>query len=279
MYQLLSWLYGAAPTCSFAAEKIETMQLAHPDFQSREHPDFYHWWSLTMGGPESPTTVEELLSKHPEEEIDWLLIYRGENIAEATANSFEWSWQLVQALCSRAAWSSELWRKILTGWYNSQLTTDQWTNVLSFLSEHPELFSFAHAIADLLRNGAVKEQGSIPPACLALAQTVAEALWDAHPGEAFSEEPEVEWLGKAINHPGGKLVEFWLSALSHQHLEVGESWTGIPGESKKFFHKVLTEPTSSAQLGRVILASRCYFLYTLEAGGSSPLNRGEVRLQ
>jgi hypothetical protein len=72
------------------------------------------------------------------------------------------------------------------------------------------------------------------------------------------------WIGEAINRPGGILVKFWLHGLSKQRAEAGDSWTGIPEDSKRFFQKVLTKPTPSAQLGRVILASRLYFLFTLE---------------
>ena len=73
------------------------------------------------------------------------------------------------------------------------------------------------------------------------------------------------WLTKAINHPGGKIVEFWLDALSRIRAEAGESWDGIPSKFKSNFHKVLTETSYAAELGRVVLASQLHFLFALEA--------------
>jgi Domain of unknown function (DUF4020) len=231
------------------------MQRAHPDFQQ---------WSSTSSEPASPVTMEELLRRNPEEEIEYFLNYRGDNVAEAAARSFEWSWQLVQGLRSNAAWSSEHWESILRGWQKNSLTEEYWTSVLTLLRECSELYTFAHPIAGFLLAGIVKEYGSIPFASLSQAQCVAQALWNVHPGEPSKDRPQ-GWAGEAINRPGGILVQFWLRSLSKQCTEAGDSWTGIPDDSKRFFQKVLTEPTPSAQLGRVILASQLYFLFTLEA--------------
>jgi hypothetical protein len=265
IYQVLFWLHRVASTCPFAAAQFESIQRAYPDFQPSEHPDFYSWMTLGGGEPQSSVPVEELLEKNPQQEIEWFLNYQGENVAEAAARSYDWSWQFVEGLRSQAAWTSKHWQRIFRGWHNSALTEEQWSTLLTLLNECSELSTFAHPIADFLRTGIVKEHGKLPSASIPLAQEVARALWRAHPGEVLDDGPAVEWLGKAINHPGGMLVEFWLYGLSRQHADAGDNWTGIPAVSKSFFHTVLTELTPSAQLGRVILASRLYFLFTLDA--------------
>ena len=205
------------------------------------YPDFYHWWRVTCGEPASPVTVRGPLGKNNEEEIEFFLNYRGENVPEAVARSFEWSCQLVQGLRTEAAWSSEQWEKILRGWQNSSLTEGHWTRTLAILKECSELYTFARPIADFLLNGIGKEHGTIPLTSLSQAQHVAEALWKAHPGEPPMDHSQ-GWIGAAINHPGGILVQFWLRGLSKQRAEAGDGWTGISEDSKRFFRKSSPNP-------------------------------------
>jgi hypothetical protein len=99
--------------------------------------------------------------------------------------------------------------------------------VLAILIEHPELYAFAHDISDLLERGAREDrEGSIPMVHLPLAEALAERFWvtiDGRPTGEAQDDPE-RWTGESINHPGGKLTEFWLFALSRRRAEAGEEW-------------------------------------------------------
>jgi len=278
IFNLLVWLRRVAPDCPLAEEHFKAIQDAHPDFGPREHPDFDSWMSIGWVGPQSPLTVDELLAKRPHEEIEWLLTYQGDKfmgpdregllatITEAVAQSFEWGWQLVVLLQEKEDWSSDVWGSVFRGWQEASLTENQWTEVLTLLADHTQLYGFAHPIADLLEKGMGKEQDGLPLSCLSLAERLANQLWDASAKEPREEEIESEdWLASAINHPGGKIAEFWLHALSKRRAEAREGWAGLPVRYKQYFEKVLSGESYTAQLGRVVLASQTHFLFALDA--------------
>jgi len=278
VYNLLVWLRNAAPNCSFAAAHLKAVQEAHPDFKPPEHPDL-HYWTVESEGPRSPLTVEELLGKSPQKTIDWLLVYQGDKftgpdrkdlltaIIEAVGQSFKWSWQLVMVLQEKEKWSSDIWGSIFNGWQKESLTKNQWRKVLTLLTRHSQLYRFARPVADLLEQGVRKGQGELPLSCLPLAEDLAGHLFDAcckalRDKEAVDKE---DWLSRAINHPGGMIVEFWLQALSKRRAEAGENWVGLSPKYKQYFGKVLSGKSYTAQLGRVVLVSQMRFLFALDA--------------
>jgi uncharacterized protein DUF4020 len=73
----------------------------------------------------------------------------------------------------------------------------------------------------------------------------------------FSEQ--LDWLGVAINHPAGRLCEFYMHSLSRvQRAKIltPELWATYGGS----FLRIVEEHSTAAQLGRVILASQLHFL-------------------
>jgi hypothetical protein len=279
IYNLLLWLHSVAPECDLTTEKFETTQQTHPHFEPREHPDLESEGGSGSYGPESPVTTEELLAKDPEKEIDWLLNYQEERIVgfsrvglletvtEAATKDYAWSWKLVTTLQDKTVWTSDLWKALLRGWQKSSFTAEQWGKILSFLFDCDQLHGVsADPIADLLAQRTRRDQETMPASCLPLAQRVAGKVWEACPETLPSERKAVHtWFQSAIDHPGGKLVEFWLHTLSIQRAEAGDEWAGLPAEAKTFFDRVLTETTYTAELGRVVLASQLHFLFSLEA--------------
>lgn len=278
IYNLLAWLHQAAPNCPLVTQRFTAIQQENPNFKSREYLDLDHRIASFEEGSESPITANELLTQNPQEKIDWLLTYQEEGfwgsrrgkllsaVTEAVARSYKWSWQLVIALQSKEEWNSDLWRSILYGWCQGTLTEEQWENSLTFLNTNHQLYAFAGNIADLLEQGVTKQQSEIPSSCLSLAEELAEQLWERCTHDSENRIIETEsWLTKAINHPGGKLVEFWLHTLSRRRSEAGESWVCIPPQFKSYFHKVITGVSYAGELGRVVLASRLLFLFDLDA--------------
>ncbi len=278
MYDRLVWLGRMVPDCSLVSKRLKSAQEAHPDFKPPEHPDL-HYWTVESEGPRSPLTVEELLGKSPEEAIDWLLVYQGDKfmgpgrkgllitIIEAVGQSFKWSWQLVMVLQEKEKWSSDIWGSVLNGWQKDSLTRNQWRKVLTLLTRHSQLHRFARPVADFLKQGVREGRGELPLSCLPLAEDLAGHLFDAcckalRNKEAIDKE---DWLSRAINHPGGMIVEFWLQALSRRREEAGENWVGLFPGYKQYFRKVLSRKSYTAQLGRVVLASQMRFLFALDA--------------
>lgn len=280
IYNLLFWLHQVAPDSQRTTERFEEMQRAYQgEFEPRERPDLDSY--ITHLAPtESPITAEELLAEDAAERIDWLLSYQGdstervtrngllETVGEAVARSYPYSRRLAEALRERGVWDSDLWRAILEGWREGDLAEDQWPEVLNFLIDQPELYTFAHEISDLLEKGSREDRdGGIPSACLPLAETVAERVWETldDPPASAEENGAEGWLFKAINHPGGKLTEFWLFALSRKRAEAGGDWDSLPNEYRWQLGRVLSGASYAAELGRVVLASQLFFLFSSDA--------------
>ncbi|MDP9474185.1 MAG: DUF4020 domain-containing protein [Actinomycetota bacterium] len=279
-YNLLVWLHQVAPDSSLTTDRFEEMQRTYQgEFEPREHPDLSSYIS-SIAPTRSPITAEELLSEDTEERVDWLLSYQGdrteqitrngllETVGEAVTRSYPYGRELSSALRERETWESDLWGAILRGWRAGDLTEDQWGGVLDFLIEHPQLYAFAHEISDLLEEGAREDRdGHIPLVRLPSAETLAERLWATLSARsAGAEQHDSErWLGEAINHPGGKLAEFWLFALSRRRAEAGEDWSGLPDEYRRYLGGVLSGTSYAAELGRVVLASQLFFLFSIDA--------------
>lgn len=279
IYNFLVWLNKADPDCSLAAERLKQIQKRYQDFRPREQPDLGIVTSVGWVASHSPLKLEELLEKDPPKEIDWLLAYKGEDhmgpdrkglldkVTEAVAKNFEWSWKLVTALQEKDEWNSDLWESIFNGWEKSSLKENQWKDVLNFIAGNIKLFNFAHQLADLLNEGMKREQNGLPLSCLSVAERLANKFFDSYV-KASGDKEELEngdWLIKAINHPGGKTVEFWLNALSKRNAEKRENWSGLPNVYKRYFDKVLSGKSITAQTGRIIFASQLHFLFYIDS--------------
>jgi hypothetical protein len=281
-YNLLYWLHRVAPGSTLTIRQFEEVQQAHEgEFEPREHPDLDSY-TTRLVATGSPVTVDELLAEDPAELIGRLLSYQGdsgmeritrgrllETAAQAVARSYPYGQRLSAALQEREVWDSDLWESIIEGWREAGLTEQQWEEVLDFLVGHPELYSFANEIADLLEKSSREDgDGVIPSSSLSSAEALAEQLWETlRDSSADAGLNGTEgWLFKAINHPGGKLIEFWLLTLSRKRAEADEDWHGLPPEHRRYFDKVLSGESYAAELGRVVLASQLFFLFSSDAG-------------
>lgn len=276
-YSLLAWLNRIDPDCPLARQHFEAAQERHPDFTPRDHPDLSVIIGPAKWGRESPLTAEELLEKDPKEDIDFLnflLTYEPdefigpdrpgllEKVTDAVAQFFKWGWKLAEALEQQEDWSTDLWPRVIRGWGKGSLKEAEWTRILEFLREHTELYSFADAIADMLLFGSQKERFSIPFSCLPLAESISEEVLIACVEEYSGELRENEdWVDRAINRPGGKIVQFWLHAISIFRSGEKEEWTGLPEKYRKLFQRVISEESHTAELGRVVLASQIHYLF------------------
>lgn len=278
VFNLLYWLSRAAPGCPLTAERFQAVRETNPDFKPREYPDLDMWTSgVVQVGRQSPITVDELLAKPPEELINLLLTFRGkeflgpdregllDTVREATSRSFDWSWQLVEILKARSDWTTDLWGSIIGGWRNYAINEDQWEKILDLFKSEPKLFSFAHAIGELLIEGVKKADGGLPFSLFPRAEDLADRLWNAinvSPEENILESKD--WVIRAISHPGGQIVEFWLRTLFERRSKTEGKWLGLPGNYRDYFQKVIGASSYGAEMGRVILTSQLHFLFSLD---------------
>jgi hypothetical protein len=279
VYNLVHWLAQIAPNCAVTKKRLDKLVIAHPDFGPREQPNL-DWWVGPGGwvGPVSPVETDEILSSTPEKLLldlaaakpDELigpsregLLYK---VSEAVARGCEWSLDLVRTLRERESWEPDLWKAIVNGWKQADLTEGQWIEVLTILHDTNQVTAaVVHEAAQLLESGVAKESYAIPILCFPESVRVSEKLWlTSVASDERSPDAVEDWLLVAINRSGGTLVTLWLKMISRLREHEGKSWAGIPAEYKGLLAAVLNGSSYSATVGRVLIASQLFFLFNLD---------------
>jgi hypothetical protein len=277
IFNLLHWLNQADPACPLVAERLTEIQTKNPRFRPREYPDLDVWYGDMRPGTSSPLTPDQLLEKKPSDILDTLLTYKGDpfegpsregllfTVETAVAKSFEWGIQLAERLAEREEWQPDLWPHVLDGLRQHACEEQRCDHVLTLLGRKTVLHALAPRIADFLNSVMGEQGGGLPELCLPLAESISDEVWNVidAPGE---EEPivQVDWLFTAINHPAGKITEFWLLALWRRHAAEEAGWHGIPCDFLARFERVLNGKTIAAQLGRVTIARQMDFFFSLD---------------
>ena len=275
-FDWLSWLLAAKPDCALAEAVLAPIRARFPRWIVSEHPDLTHWMgSAGWVGSKSPWSTEQLISQAPSEQLDALLEFRGTDfdgpnregllsaVRDAVKSVPDWGFQLVAELEQRAQWSSDLWSASLRGFQDVELDSTQWHRLLEAVDRMGLYAEHSRDIADVLLR-LVKDGGKpFASDLLAIANPVAEHLW-----AALNPDDDVDfdnnWLTRAINRPGGVLVEYWLAALSLTLKgREGTDWS-MPIYYRERFTEAIHAPTSKGAHARSLLASQAAFLFRLD---------------
>ena len=79
---------------------------------------------------------------------------------------------------------------------------------------------------------------------------------------------ETDWLTKAINHPSGKLAEFWLWSISLWRSVQETPPQSLSGEYLSALNGIMQDNGTTGKLGRAILAGRLHFMLHVDEGWS-----------
>jgi hypothetical protein len=278
IYNLLYWLTHVAPDCPETKARFGEFSRKHPEFGPREHPDMGSWIGKVKVGWESPITAAELLSKPPEEQLDFLISFRPADpmgasregllheLRKGIAIRYSWGMELLDALKRRGSWEPDLLKAVVDAWGQADLAPAQWDEVLRFLLEADGVIPLvAHEASHLLENGISRSSNAIPDEYLHSAIQLSEKLWSVcASSDDGKQETADDWLTVAINHPAGNLAEFVLRVLSRLRTQSADPWQGIAPEHKRFLESILNGCSYSAELGRVVLASQLHFFFSLD---------------
>jgi len=279
-YNLTLWLATHAPESSLTKARLLEIEEQHPNFVPREHPDMDAWiGTATYNISNSPQGYEELLSKSPEEQLDFIIGFEPKDIfresraellqqlSAAVARNFAWGQRFAEVMAERQQWQSDVWNAILEGW-RSSITADHWPVILRFLLDHTKVLEVGfYNVANLLNDGAEKPERAIPDGSVAEAFSLGEKAWAVGvlgSQELKQKEEPKDWLFVALNRPAGTLALFFLRMLSKTRKDAGATWKGMPPEYGNIFASIISGTTYGAQVGRVILASQMLFLFTAD---------------
>lgn len=275
-FDWLSWLLQAKPDCALASEVLAPIKSQYPEWRPSDHPDFTFWiGSADWVGSESPWSIEQFLAREPHEQLDELLSFKRNgiegpsreglltNCCEACEQNASWAFALGQALAERVLWSSDLWPALIRGLQKCELPAEGWRDLLTLVSNPSLQSTHAYDIANLLYT--LVRDGGKPFALdlLEQASSIALHVWQTLEADAQDEDIN-DWLSRAINHPAGVIVNFWINGLSlFVHGKTGTERV-MPENYRDWFTMVVQDATSKGGMGRSLLASQTAFLFGLD---------------
>ena len=278
------WLHEADPDCSIAKEMLATVWTEHPDFRPSEHPDFTHYhWSGIQSRNQSPWNVVALLASPASEALPDLMAYEPTDqekfeghdrssmlgvVEEAARTNSSWGLELADSMVAIGDWYSDLWYHLIVAWANTELDQGSVKRVLSHLSanelhrQHPR--EIASVLTGVARKASTSEAAELPDE----ANSIAIAL---HQYAVNVEVPnltasvggvlqEVDWLARAINHPCGKLAEFWVQSIALWHSGQQKETQSLNDEYRNVLDDMMQDNSVASRLGRTILAKHLPFL-------------------
>ena len=265
-----SWLHSKDSCCSLAKQALNSVSSSHPDISAPVNPDFLTYSGVSFG-PRSPWTVDQLLSRSADDWREELksfnpansyminrngLLY---NLAEAAQRQFDWGMELAESLARHGDWEVDLWSSLLQAWVAMELSEQEYTRVLSCISETSLAKSHAFGIANVLL-ALVRNQGK--PYALRLlsrANESAMALWQDLDRKETGDEHD-DWLHRAGEHAAGRLTDFWIDGLSLWCNAKGPASKRKNDQYRVALTTVVSDPTIPGMLGRSVLLSNFPFL-------------------
>jgi hypothetical protein len=214
-YNLAFWLHKVAPECEETSSAFKRLQEANPEFKPREHPDLDFYVTVGWGDPGSAAAAHELLKLDPETQFETICNAPGPDLLKAAELSSGRGLAVLDKAARSKYWGEHLWGNLLKGIDSPSHSEDEMRSVLELsllnIIEIPRTDDVLRVLASVFER-ATKH----PPAAKQLIAERREHLQEFVEilQRQFLHSPSIEiewlqpdsgtdWLGYAINHPGG----------------------------------------------------------------------------
>lgn len=270
-FNALVWITQHAPELASARNALEELEAEHPEFAERPHPDLVAWSRSGFVQHQPPMTsgeFHELIVNDVHAAIAELEQY------EDVGLTFEGpTWQGALALIGDTARDHpmdglaildtnddpEIVRAVIRGWRSATMPTEIVTRVLERMATL-DLTQVGDQIASMLAYGGQRESDPTEWHRFRVARQLAWNLWEVLDGDESGTDTN-DWLGQAINSPAGQLALFSIHAISADWKDAGETWAGIPAETKAQLESFLASDGDRTAMVEVVLASQLLFLF------------------
>ncbi|GAT32392.1 hypothetical protein TSACC_2790 [Terrimicrobium sacchariphilum] len=276
LFDLISWLAKANPKCEIASAIDSAVRDKYPQLVPRgpleDDFDEIEWHTAGSG-----IDVEDLLSRPPSEWIDAIMAQPRTDpsdfdldgkvyaIRSAVIRDFQWGLDALKYLATANIQEPPIWNQLFNGWREAKLDSNQWEKLIEAFEMLPTWQPCADGITEVLSAGSRREEHAMPhelfEKAFALSLKVFAVLETKEPS---LEKVSKDWLGLAINHPGGKIAEFWLQYLADLKKHSSEGWIGLPVQVKALFRQVIDSPSDDGKLARVFLVSQLHYFASLD---------------
>ncbi|WP_027088393.1 SIR2 family protein [Cohnella panacarvi] len=277
-FNLYYWLTVSDENCRLARRAFKDAKRRNKRFEARdEYPDFTHWSST--GGfvrLSSKVTVDKLLSKDPDDptDLNWLMNYKEKDsffdrregflevVSSAIATQPAWGWKLMRRLVAPPKkWKTDLWKSVINGLKETNLSNEMWFELSKTLLDHRYLNTLRYEIAYLF-DKATKSVGTDFQQSISVIIKIFNKIFNASENSDISatDDPFIQ----AINHPVGKLTEFFFWVYIESFNDDGANKQIISEIKKDVFSKLINQKNDKAQLGQVILAHRLHIFLSVD---------------
>jgi hypothetical protein len=276
-FNVLGWMARHAPGLQSARQALERVQVEHPAFEERPHPDLTVSWSESgTVGPQPPMTAENLhqlieanaggavaeLLRHvdarsPFDNPNWNGVLTV--LAEVAR---DWPGDGFVVLDADGGDHPDIVRAVISGWGAATLDDVTAGSIMARLGRI-DLSAVADDVVLLLFDGGRTEATPTEWHRISASRDRAAAVWAAVPGGV--PDPEVDdWLGRAINHPAGRLAQFWVRAVAGDWRDAGESWSGLSSGTREQLEVLLAGDEERTALAEVVFASHLGFFFAAD---------------
>lgn len=269
--------------CPAAKQALDKLKEREPDFRGYVGMDqvTFGGGGVESEGPRTPRSVTDLLKSPPGLQIDWLLSYQGGKapfeesregllhaVGAACAQNQAWGVALLEELGSRQEWRSDLWDATFWRMSLATLPQDKLTWLLKTLEIHFADSPSLQGLTFFLFHSIDLSEGKRPSVeNLELMIRVSLLIWKQIKGaeaavtKDFKKE---EWANRAINHPAGRIVEFWLKCCDLQRRESEGQIPSFPDWVKGPLADMVEGADFASQIGRVTLGLHLRFVYHVD---------------
>ena len=274
------WLSDSDPECDLVRRRVEEIREQYHEFKPREWAAFHHYHTGGLVTHRSPWSTDELLSKPAKEWAHKLLAFQdpdtfdafeherpdriglANSVEEATNRNFPWGIELADTLAQSQEWDTDVWPSLMKSWARQRGEAEK-HQVLDRLLQNGLQKSNVRAIAETLTTLINDGNLSHGSGLLSRANQVAMTAWDG-----IDENEPVgameDWYARAINHPAGMLVEFWMHSLSSWYNEQNPRPERISEEYLSFMDKVVNDEATAGKLGKSGMSRQLRFLTAVD---------------
>ena len=266
-YNALAWIARHAPGLQSAGEALAQAQEHHPEYAEQPHPDLMAWMETGWVQPQLPISTAELRNRVEDDAAAAI----GE-LRARTSQPGGPGWEDALSLISDTVrdWPPgglaildaggdtppDILSAVIRGWGAATAEDAVARTIIARLSL-TDLSRTYRDVARLLAGGdseAISTEWHRIPA----ARLLAAKVWTVVAGSGSGINAE-SWLARAINHPAGRLTQFWVKAIAADWQAAGDSWSGLPEAIREQVEAMLTGSDDKVAMAEIVFASQLHF--------------------
>ncbi|OBF38154.1 hypothetical protein A5724_10520 [Mycobacterium sp. ACS1612] len=156
--------------------------------------------------------------------------------------------------------STEVARLLIHGWTNARLNIETAERAIDQIVRL-DLPSLVPYITQMLAGPASAPDKTTDWRAVPGSMALAKRCWDAIDPDAGMGQRSPDMVSQAINHPAGRLAEFWIAAVSEHWNQRGDNWSGLDSETSNYLKMMLNCGDVRSEMVEVIFAGSLRFFH------------------